>query len=425
MGEHRVSLLGLSLRRYEDPATSRDPKIRAIVTGLQTLDVAPAPRAHFRAELRAQLVAVAPRLIADGIATEGKMIDIVPRPQPEDEAAAPEGTRTARVVAGLRSIPIARPLGVVATLITVFALLLGGAVWMSRKALPGDTLYGLKRASERVQYALTSGDQDRANLLLDYAKTRVDEAQALVDRSTASAVGVSAGGLSSETENLIDSNLASADGDVKHAAQLLGSDAVKSNNAHALSSMTAWAPGQLARLKRLANAMPDGVLKARTSQSSQLVHAALHRAKTLQHKKVTCGALRTSGSDELGPVPAGTCGSPVAPPAKHHPKHHPNRHHAGHSGGQSTASIPVAPPSVGTGPTTGTHHHPGSGPSTGGGSSSSTHKPPISLPTLPTLLPSVSLGVTATRCRLSLNVIILTVSVDACQLLGGTPITSH
>src|ERR1700712_475421 len=102
MADHRVSLHGLSLRRYDDPINSRDPRIRAVVAGLQTLDVAPAPRAHFRAELRAQLVAVAPRLIADGISAEGKMIDIVPRPTPEPAAAPPEVSRGARAAKGLR-----------------------------------------------------------------------------------------------------------------------------------------------------------------------------------------------------------------------------------------------------------------------------------------------------------------------------------
>jgi len=37
----------------------------------------------------------------------------------------------------------------------------------------------------------------------------------------------------------------------------------------------------------------------------------------------------------------------------------------------------------------------------------------------------VSVGVTVTHCQIALNVVIITVSVDACELLGGTPIKSH
>jgi hypothetical protein len=427
MTEHRVSLRSISLRRYEDPARSRDPRVRAVVAGLSTIDVAPPPRAHFRAELRAQLVAVAPRLIADGVAAEGQMIDIVPRPTPELVASPAERSHRTRIAAGLRSIPIARPLTVAATLITVFALLLGGAVWMSRNALPGDALYGLKRASENFQYAMAGSDQERANLLLDFAGTRVDEAQGLVDRSSATALGtgLSAGGISAETEQQINSNLASADGDVRNAAQLLGNDAVKSDNPHPLATMTAWAPGQLARLHRLANAVPVGILRARTSQSSKLVHAAEHRAKTLQ-TKVTCGAPASTSSDSLGPVPAADCGS-TAPslPAKHRKKH---RHHGHHGHGTKPAGSQISQPIVAT--TTpapgGGKQHPGSGPSVGPTTPPSTHKPPITLPTLPSIpipnpLPSVSVGLTLTHCHLGLGLGIVVVDLNTCSLLGGTP----
>src|SRR4051812_7061057 len=86
MGEHRVSMLG-SLRRYEDPARSSDPRIRAVVAGLSTLEIAPPARAHFRAELRSQLVAVAPRLVAEGLSAEATpmpraVIAEKPRPLP-------------------------------------------------------------------------------------------------------------------------------------------------------------------------------------------------------------------------------------------------------------------------------------------------------------------------------------------------------
>src|SRR4051794_33430320 len=108
MGEHRVPLLG-ALRRYEDPAHSADPKIREIVTGLRTLEVAPPPRAHFRAELRAQLVAVAPRLVAEGVEAEASA---APNARPRPAAAADTVKERRSFLAGLR-IPGGRPLGIV------------------------------------------------------------------------------------------------------------------------------------------------------------------------------------------------------------------------------------------------------------------------------------------------------------------------
>ncbi|MEO9140444.1 MAG: hypothetical protein ABI345_15450, partial [Jatrophihabitans sp.] len=143
MTEHRVSMLGNSLRRYEDPADSRDPQIVALLDALSTVDVAPPPRAQFRAELRAQLVAVTPRIVAEGIADGPELGDAAPRPTPTGQHS--------RFWDKLRAVPILRPLGVAAAVLTVFTMLLGGAVWMSQGSVPGDSLYGLKRASEQFQ----------------------------------------------------------------------------------------------------------------------------------------------------------------------------------------------------------------------------------------------------------------------------------
>src|SRR5690348_17059209 len=118
MSEHRVSMPGgSSLRRFEDPAHSADPNIRAIVSGLRTLEIAPPPRAHFRAELRAQLVAVAPRLVAEGVAAELTPVSPVAaperaRPQPRPAPVA-QPSLLRRVLAGLHNLPISRPVGIV------------------------------------------------------------------------------------------------------------------------------------------------------------------------------------------------------------------------------------------------------------------------------------------------------------------------
>lgn len=328
MTEHRVSVLGSSLRRYDDPTKSRDPRIIAVLEQLKTLPVSPAPRAHFQAELRAQLVAVAPRIIADGITEDAAMIDIVPRPAPAQlragagatsatpprvrattQARAHRSRPTDPVWQRLRAMPIIRPLGVAASVITVFALLLGGAVWLSQKALPGDSLYGLKRAGERVELALASNDTERAQDYLDFATTRVDEAGQLISRSGFSASGsgvLAAGGVSARTVDLVSAALASADSDTKSASRLLGGIAVSQGSSRPLSSMMTWAPKQLARLKELAAAMPAGELRTRTTTSTTLVHAVAARASTLGGN-VDCACAGTTGSDELGPVPCRSC----------------------------------------------------------------------------------------------------------------------
>src|SRR5438270_2421700 len=120
MGEHRVRSLSPSLRRYEDPARSSDPRIRELVTQLATLEPGPEPRAHFRAELRAQLVAVTPRLVAEGPAETFRSHAVAEAP-----VTASAGDRLRTIAGRLAHVPVRRPLGIVVGVFAVFALLLG------------------------------------------------------------------------------------------------------------------------------------------------------------------------------------------------------------------------------------------------------------------------------------------------------------
>ena len=54
-----------------------------------------------------------------------------------------------------------------------------GAAAASTRALPGDTLYGLKRQVENVQLALAQGDVGHGRELLEQADARLGEAEAL------------------------------------------------------------------------------------------------------------------------------------------------------------------------------------------------------------------------------------------------------
>jgi len=416
MAEHRVSMLGSSLRRFEDPARSTDPRIRAVVAGLRTLEVAPPARAHFRAELRAQLVAVAPRLIADGTAIETPASVAVlerprpvPRPRTAVAAARPNGVR--RVLDRLANLPINRPLGVMTAVIAVLGLLLGGAVLMSRHALPGDTLYGLKRASENVELGLASGPTDRANLLLGFAHTRADEVNALLARadSTALSAGPNAsGGLSARTASLIKSTLASADEDVTQASQLLGTAAVRSKSTKPLDIMAAWTPGQTARLTSALQRIPAGQLHAQAALSVSLVNAAHMRAVTLM-PQVDCGCLGNAATDNLGPVPLAVLPSLTNPSTSPAPN--------GPSTGSSSGSNSGGNPGTGNGASsTGV-----TSPTSGGGSSSSTPPliplPSIPLPSLP--LPSLSSPIDINSCGITASLGPINIGIGPCGVHLG------
>ncbi len=67
------------------------------------------------------------------------------------------------------------------TLVLILALVLagGGVMVASAASLPGSPLYGVKRTTERVQFALTFGAADRAVLHLKFAERRLEEAAVL------------------------------------------------------------------------------------------------------------------------------------------------------------------------------------------------------------------------------------------------------
>ena len=286
----------LPLGRYPDPATSSDPVISALVNRLAAL---PPPKAdpEFRAELRAQLVAVTPRLVAEGVTAE---------------ASAEPRRGTERALGGVRAVwhrvPVRRPLVAVGILLAVFALLLTGAVLLSRTTLPGDSLYGLKRARENIQLSLTSGDGARGKEYLTLAKRRVNEAAKLLARSGASGPAA-AGGINAHTAGLISGTLTDADSDLRNASRLLTGQAARTSSVDPLQLLLEWSPGQASRLTLIANRIPAGALHNRVVSSKLLTDRVLERANRL-HADLGCSCLVQTSSDDLGPLP---CASPCRP----------------------------------------------------------------------------------------------------------------
>jgi len=378
VAEHRVPMLGAS-RRFPDPETSTDPGVQGVLTALRTLEIAPPPRAHFRAELRAQLVAVTPRLVVEGTP---ELIKHTAESLASAEATAePSGLRA--VGDRLRGLRLGKPLAIVTGAFAVLALLLGGAVWMSKDTVPGDALYGLKRASENAELGMTSGTTDRSKTLLKFAKNRTNEVLQLLGQPTAMALTDgpnAAGGVSASTASLIRDTLGSADDDLRQASKLLGTQSVRSDSAKPLNVLTSWGPGQTKRFDRIVEHVPAGSLHDRAVASADLLDRALARAAALQ-TMAGCSSLDTASSDDLGPVPPNLCEpAPVAPGGPSAPA----------SGPSGSATNKPAKPNTGTeapatsvpqvGGGTGTQ-----GPAAPGGRST----PATTEPNAPSLTPSV------------------------------------
>jgi hypothetical protein len=68
-----------------------------------------------------------------------------------------------------------------ASVLLAFSLGTAGVAYAAQEAIPGDTLYGVKRGIETARYSLTENPQSQAALLSDLAAERMREIQALAD----------------------------------------------------------------------------------------------------------------------------------------------------------------------------------------------------------------------------------------------------
>lgn len=118
----------------------------------------PTPRADFVADLRE-------RLMTEADVALGEV---------NQKLALPAHTRS----------PRDRRLALAAGTLALLGATSGVAV-ASQSALPGDTLYPIKRAIEGAQTTLTVDDSAKGNTMLDHASGRLDEIEALVQRHDA------------------------------------------------------------------------------------------------------------------------------------------------------------------------------------------------------------------------------------------------
>ena len=361
-----------------------------LIHALEQLRRGPVPRPDFRNELRAQLVALAPTAVAEGIGPVA--VPVHHRRTLIDSI----GDTVSGAVAGIAPRRVLR--GAVAVT-AVCALVLGVAVWLSTRALPGDALYGLKRARESVELNLTHGTA-KGRKYLSLAHTRAEETSKLVSRANAVGDpvgdGPQAGAVSSHVTHLIDSTMDAADKDLVDGWGILLTQATQQGSDGPIQYMIKWIPGQVDLLSDTADRLPDGAARNRLLASIQRAEAAKKLATTAA-PQVRNGTL-PSNPMSTGPSanPGGT--GPV-----------PGR--SGSSGATGPNGQPSSGATGGTQAPGGSTGGSGGGGSGGGGGGTSVGPPvippilpPITLPTviipglptivLPTIsLPAITLGV--------------------------------
>lgn len=176
-----------------------------------------------------------------------------------------------------------RRIAVVAALLTG-TVAVSGVSAASGDALPGETLYNFKRSTERAQLALAGDDLGRAQLHLEFASTRIEEAAEL-----------------SRDDAAVEA-LNEAANELREGAVLLGEMAVESGEAAPLDYIDLFTNEHRWTLEELAAGL-DGDAADAADELIALIEAAALRSVELRDA-LDCTEVG-GPSDELGPVPGG------------------------------------------------------------------------------------------------------------------------
>jgi Domain of unknown function (DUF5667) len=189
---------------------------------------------------------------------------------------------------------------VAAALALVFALA-GMSLLLSRDALPGDALYGMKRTAEAASLGLTFGDESKALKHLEFAASRVSEMEALAQQHPDPADAPTGSYLTALTD--FDTDTAEAS---RQLITLAASGAVEQ-----LNSLRSWAGQQDGRLNALDPHLPV-TARERNAASRQLLTRIAERSSAVLGR-MDCYQITTGGSDDIGALPADSiCHRPTA-----------------------------------------------------------------------------------------------------------------
>ncbi|MDD7938147.1 DUF5667 domain-containing protein [Actinomycetospora lutea] len=186
------------------------------------------------------------------------------------------------------------------------AILLLGAltVLLSRGSLPGEMLYGVKRASESAEIGLTSGQEAKGRRHLDFAATRLEEVSDLIarDTTTAAGTGPAAAGLGPDESALVIENLRAFGEQARTGSRMILPLASQPSGPRP-AELAEWARSQSSRLDTLSPSL-DGDGRAAATDSQQMLQRLGERATALS------GPTRCetgTETDDLGPVPSREC----------------------------------------------------------------------------------------------------------------------
>ncbi|MET9295787.1 DUF5667 domain-containing protein [Streptomyces sp. NPDC003077] len=235
----------------EAPAGAR---MLAVADGLAQL-----PRPELDIEVktvqRAQLLAAMEAAFAEGGAPDGGAR--VPQ-----QRAARGAHRAARTLGRLRPRSrLTKGLAAGGLTVGVAAGAFGGVAAASSDALPGDSLYGLKRGMEDLKLNLADDDSARGRLLLDQASTRLQEANRLMERTRA-------GDLDHESLAEVRRALSGVKQDASEGHRLLHNEYERDGSLGPIQALNSFTRSHRGSWTRLRDRLPEQLTDVRDDVSS-------------------------------------------------------------------------------------------------------------------------------------------------------------
>ncbi|MFE6979017.1 DUF5667 domain-containing protein [Streptomyces sp. NPDC057682] len=291
------SLRGAAAVQSEDPAEQAAPEeLLALANGLGEL---PKPQLDpdVKVVQRAQLVAAMETMFAGGGASADPTV-------PEQRG---RGAHRASPLRKLR--PRSRwTKGLAAGGLTVgvAAGAFGGVAAASSDALPGDSLYGLKRGMEDIHLGLANGDTDRGEVYLDQASTRLGEARRLMERARS-------GDLDHEQLGEIRRTLNRMTHDATEGHRLLHSAYERDGKIGPIQTLDSFSRSHRETWSNLRDRLPVQLTDVGDEVSS--VFAAIDEEvgplqSLLPRAPERSGTARDSGTDGTGSAPSARTGTP-------------------------------------------------------------------------------------------------------------------
>ncbi|HEY5836223.1 DUF5667 domain-containing protein [Streptomyces sp.] len=288
-----------------------DPEQAAMLALAASLSNRPRPvlDAEKKTMQRAQLIAAMEQALADGSFEAGGRV-------PEQRAEGRGGNRAA----GLRTFGprsrLSRRLAVGGLTVGVAAGAFGGVAAASTDALPGDTLYGLKRSMEDLRLDLAGSDASRGKVYLDLASTRMQEARRLMDRGRG-------GTLDDESVGEVRKALSGMHQEASEGHRLLSQAYQEDGSLHSMALLNSFAQAHRQSWSDLRGKLPSQLTDVSDQVSSvfDAISNEIAPLESLLPAPKDSGSPATHGSDRTGSGDSGSqshgtgTASPSAPTA--------------------------------------------------------------------------------------------------------------